>query len=87
MKITRKYKRNLHNKINFFDEFLRIKNHFFKDLSKKLVSIKDNKHQGYINYPPEIILFMVIMKNVTGIVRIFSTRHFNNLKYYHYKAI
>lgn len=69
MKKTRKYKRELEKKINFFGEFLK----------KKLACVKDNRHQSYVVYPPEIILFTVIMKNITGIVSINKmTRDFNN---------
>lgn len=79
MRKTRKYKRNLENKINFFAEFLKIKKHFFKDLKKKLSIVKDNRHKSYIKYPPEVILFTVIMKNVTGIVSMNKmTRDFNS---------
>lgn len=79
MKKTRKYKREAAKKINFFGEFLKIKKHFFKDLDKKIASVKDTRHQGYVIYPPEIILFTVIMKNVSGIVSMNKmTRDFNN---------
>lgn len=44
------------------------KKHFFKDFNKKLASVKDERNQSYITYDPEIILFVVIMKNVSVIV-------------------
>lgn len=79
MKRTRKEKRELEKKINYFREFLKIKEHFFKDFKRKLACVKDNRHQSYIKYPPEIILFTLIMKNVTGIVSMNKmTRDFNN---------
>jgi hypothetical protein len=78
-KRTRKEKRELENKINFFGEFLKITKHFFKDLNKKLSNVKDKRNQSYITYTPEIILFTVIMKNVSGIVSMNKmTRDFNN---------
>ena len=67
-KRTRKQKREMEKKINFFGEFIKIRNHFFKDLNKKLANIKDERNQSYTTYEPDIILFTVIMKNVSGIV-------------------
>ena len=65
---TRKQKREMEKKINFFGEFSKITKHFFKDLNKKLANVKDERNQSYITYAPELILFTVIMKNVSGIV-------------------
>jgi hypothetical protein len=67
-KRTRKQKREMEKKINFFGEFIKIRNHFLKDLNKKLANIKDERNQSYTTYEPDIILFTVIMKNVSGIV-------------------
>jgi hypothetical protein len=79
MKRTRKQKREIEKKINFFGEFLKITKHFFKDLNKKLANVKDVRNQSYISYGPEILLFTVIMKNVSGIVSMNKmTRDFNN---------
>ena len=66
-KVTRKDKRERRKEINFFEEFIRIKNHFFKDIDSKLKNVKDKRHQSYIEYTPDIILFNVLMKNVTSI--------------------
>lgn len=66
-RITRKQKRDKQKGINFFEEFLRIKKHFFKGLDSILKNVKDNRHQSYIEYPPDIILFCILMKNVTAI--------------------
>ncbi len=66
-KVTRKQKREKLKEINFFEEFLRIKKHFFKELIPKLRYVKDNRHQSYIEYTPDIILFNVLMKNITAI--------------------
>lgn len=67
-KRTRKQKREMEKKINFFGEFIKIRNHFFKDLNKKLANIKDERNQNYTTYDPDVILFTVIMKNVSGII-------------------
>jgi hypothetical protein len=78
-KRTRKQKREMEKEINFFGEFSKIKKHFFKDFNKKLASVKDERNQSYITYDPEIILFVVIMKNVSGIVSMNRmTNDFNN---------
>lgn len=58
----RKIKRN-----KLFGEFIRIKNHFFKDINSRLKGVKDNRHQSYIEYSTDILLFTVIMKNVIAI--------------------
>ncbi|WP_139905464.1 transposase family protein [Clostridium thermarum] len=78
-KNNKKTKERKREKINYFREFIKIKNHFFKDLNKKLASVKDKRNQSYVTYAPEIILFTVIMKNVSGIVSMNKmTRDFNN---------
>ena len=64
---TRKQKREKQKEINFFGEFIRIKNHFFKDINSRLKGVKDKRHQSYIEYTPDIILFSMIMKNITSI--------------------
>ena len=65
---VRKLIREKEKEINFFGEFLKIKHHFFKDFNKKLASIDDKRNQSYITYDPELILFVLIMKNVSGII-------------------
>lgn len=67
IKITRKQKREKESKINFFAEFTKIRKHFFRDFNKKLKLVKDVRHTSYITYEPDILLFTVIMKNVSGI--------------------
>jgi hypothetical protein len=66
-KITRKQKREKEEEINFFVEFIKIKNHFFKSLNSMLKRVKDNRHQSYVEYSSDILLFLLIMKNVSGI--------------------
>ena len=65
--ITRKEKREKQKEINFFEEFIRIKKHFFKDINTRFNNVKDERHQSYTEYSPDIIFFCIIMKNVTGI--------------------
>lgn len=85
-KITRKQKREMQKEINFFGEFIKIKNHFFSDFNSKLKGVKDSRHQSYIEYSPDIILFSMIMKNITSIesmnqmtVKFNSEKCINNL--------
>jgi hypothetical protein len=66
-KITRKQKRENLVKINFFVEFIKIKKHFFKAINSKLKAVKDKRHKSYVEYSADILLFTLIMKNVTGI--------------------
>lgn len=66
-KVTRKDKRKKRKEINFFQEFIRIKKHFFKDIDSEFKNVKDKRHQSYIEYTPDIILFSVLMKNITSI--------------------
>lgn len=46
---------------------MKIQNHFYKDLNKKLKQVKDPRHQSYITYSPDVILMMVIIKNASNI--------------------
>jgi hypothetical protein len=65
--ITRKQKREKQKEINFFGEFIKVQNHFFKDINLRLKNVKDKRHQSYVEYAPDIILYSTIMKNVTSI--------------------
>lgn len=56
-KMTRKQKREKQKEINFFGEFTKIKNHFFKDINSKLLGVEDRRHQSYIEYTPDIYVF------------------------------
>ncbi|PHS31267.1 MAG: transposase, partial [Alkaliphilus sp.] len=66
-RITRKEKRSKESKKNFFGEFIKVKEHFFKDLVKKLKEVKDCRNKGYIDYGVEVLLLMIILKNALGI--------------------
>lgn len=77
-RFVRKLKREKEKEINFFGEFIKIKKHFFKDFNKKLSSVEDKRNQSYITYDPELILFVLIMKNVSGIISMNKmTKDFN----------
>lgn len=65
--MRRKDKRKILAKENFFATFLIIKKHFFKELNLKLASVKDIRQASKIQYTPDIILFLVIMKNACTI--------------------
>ena len=65
--INRKTKREQERDINYFFEFLKIKKHFFKDFIGNLKKVKDPRSKGYITYGPEVILFTMILKNMTGL--------------------
>ena len=66
-KITRKQKREKLKEINFFAEFLKIQKHFFKEMNSKFKKVKDNRHQSYIKYDTDILLMVMIMKNITAL--------------------
>lgn len=46
MKTTRKSKREKEKKINFFEEFIKLQKHFFKDINRRLKSVKDPRHKS-----------------------------------------
>lgn len=77
--ITRKEKREAEKKINFFEEFLKIRKHFFCNFNQKLKTVNEVRHSSYITYEPDILLFTIIMKNVSGIHSMNKmTKDFNN---------
>jgi len=77
-KITREKKRKKEKEINFFEEFIKLKKHFFKDIIKRFQSVKDPRHKSYIQYGTEAILFTVLMKNVCSITSMSGmTEQFN----------
>lgn len=71
-KVTRKSKREKEKEINFFEEFIKLQKHFFKDIKKWLKGVKDPRHKSYIEYGPDVILFSVLLKNVFGIISMTS---------------
>lgn len=62
----RKEKREAEKSANYFFEFQKIQRSFFKSLTKQLRNVEDERHKSYIQYPPEVILYMLILKNATG---------------------
>jgi len=73
--MKRKERRKILSESNFFEEFLVIQKHFFKDLTVKLKKVEDKRHSSYTKYEPDIILFMVIMKSCCSII---SMNEMNN---------
>jgi len=71
--VTRREKREAEKNTNFFLEFIRIKNHFFKELNEKLRNVKDPRHQSYITYLPDVILYVMIIKNIMGLTSMRET--------------
>jgi len=74
VRMTRKKKREL-EKTNTFKELLKIINSCFKDLMPRLNQVEDKRHQSYIEYKPQEILYVMLMaqamtvgtmKGVTG---------------------
>lgn len=52
---------------NYFFEFIKIQQHFFKGLTDRLKTVKDHRHQSYIDYGTEVMLFTVLLKNITSL--------------------
>ena len=76
--ITRKEKRNLEKDTNYFLEFVRIKEHFFKDLNERLKRVKDHRHQSYITYDADILLLVLMLKSICNLKSMRSmTDNFN----------
>ena len=67
IKTTRKSKREKEKEINFFEAFIKLQKHFFKDIKERLKRVKDPRHKSYIEYGSDVILFSVLMKNACGI--------------------
>ena len=66
-KVTREKKREKEREINFFEEFIKLQRHFFKDINKRLQRVKDPRHKSYIQYGTDAMLFSVLMKNACSI--------------------
>jgi hypothetical protein len=77
-KVTREKKREKEREIYFFEEFIKLQKHFFKDINNRLKRVKDPRHKSYIQYGTNAILFSVLMKNACGITSMSSmTEQFN----------
>ena len=46
---------------------MKIKKHFFKELTNRLKRVKDPRHQSYTIYEPDVILFTVVLKNIMNL--------------------
>jgi len=64
---TRKEKRESNKETNYFFEFEKIIQHFFKGFQKSLGKVEDGRHSSYISYPAELILYQMILKNAVDI--------------------
>jgi hypothetical protein len=49
-------------------EFLKIQNHYFPDLIEDIKEVLDGRHQSYIEYEIEVVLYTTMLKNVCSIV-------------------
>jgi len=66
--MTRAEKREVRRKLeNEIKEFLKIQNHYFPKLIEDIKKVMDGRHQSYVTYEIEVILYMMILKNVCSI--------------------
>lgn len=66
--MTRAEKRALKKQIrNDIKEFLKIQAHYFPDLIEDIKKIMDAKNQSYVTYEIEVIIFVMILKNICSI--------------------
>lgn len=66
--MTRAEKRAIKNQIrNAIKEFLKIQAHYFPDLIEDIKKIMDERNQSYVTYEIEVIIFVMILKNVCSI--------------------
>jgi hypothetical protein len=61
---TRELRRQLKKEIA---EFLKIQHHYFPELIEDIKKIMDTRHQSYITYEIEVIIYMMILKNVCSL--------------------
>ncbi len=66
--MTRAEKRAIKNQIrNAIKEFLRIQAHYFPDLIEDIKNVMDERNQSYVTYEIEVIIFVMILKNICSI--------------------
>lgn len=66
--MTRAEKRAIKNQIrNAIKEFLKIQAHYFPDLIEDIKKIMDERNQSYVTYEIEVIIFVMILKNICSI--------------------
>jgi hypothetical protein len=67
--MTRAEKREIKRTVNKeIKEFLKIQTHYFPYLIQDIKKIMDSRNQSYITYEIEVIIYMMILKNVCSIV-------------------
>ena len=66
--MTRAEKRAIKNQIrNAIKEFLKIQAHYFPDLIEDIKKIMDERNQSYVTYEIEVIIFVMLLKNICSI--------------------
>lgn len=66
--MTRAEKREIKRKLNReISEFLKIQNHYFPDLITDIKKVMDGRNQSYITYEIEVVLYIMLLKNVCSI--------------------
>ena len=66
--MTRAEKRAIKNQIrNAIKEFLKIQAHYFPDLIEDIKKMMDERNQSYVTYEIEVIIFVMILKNICSI--------------------
>ena len=66
--MTRAEKRAIKRKLKKeISDFLKIQNHYFPELIEDIKNVLDGRHQSYISYEIEVILYMVVLKNICSI--------------------
>lgn len=66
--MSRAEKRELRRKIKKeIAEFIKIQNHYFPRLLEDIKNIMDGRKQNYITYEIEVIIYMMLLKNVCSI--------------------
>lgn len=66
--MTRAEKREIKRKLNReIADFLKIQNHYFPDLIADIKKVMDGRNQNYITYEIEVILYMMLLKNICSI--------------------
>jgi len=60
----REIKRTIQNEIK---EFLKIQAHYFPNLIRDIKKVMDGRNQSYITYEIEVIIYMMILKNICSI--------------------
>ena len=81
VKLTRAEKREIRRTLqNEIKEFIKIQAHYFPDLIQDIKNVMDKRHQSYITYEIEVILYMMILKNACSLESMQEmSDEFNNL--------